>query len=619
MSTIKIAAGLVLLVAATGAVFFLAETTPEAARVVPQAARQGLKGCVRLPDGTPAAGIPVMLLRNNTDPIAVYLRKKMGAAERPLATTTTDRNGSFAIGVLDYRESVNLHVNSIDHPEIVHAPVQIAPDEWLDLGKLQLEPGLIVRGYVVDTATGDAIQGATVYVNHNHASGLAFPGRQLGTPMSTDSPGWFHFDKAPSNGLIKLVAEADGYGIHRLLYQQLDASKPNDFVIRLERGRPLTGVVIDARGRTIANARVSAGGLSSKTPQVEVVRSDAHGRFRFDALMPGPYQLRVAARQHQDVEVPLVQTDEDVKVVMPRLGLVKLRVVGRDGQDVRNYRLRLLRVFPNSEFLKPVSMYPELKITARDYDGQWVSIGELPADTLYFQLEDGEHAMTLSPAFEIVPGVDIVQVEVTLTTGGSITGTVIDDEGKPIAGADVSTDANIPDSHAVYREWTTPTYTQRSIRTDQLGRFRIDGLSFSAYKVRATHHDYCSGTAFDIHVVAQDQIANAGVMRLERGTIVRGAAKLPEASTDDVEIRLYAHRTVSCEHRFHAVAITDSKRRFRMPHRVPPGRYEIDAVRKQIPSPFDNLLLRLRTRQELTIEPGQDVAEVSFELPRTGR
>ncbi|HKQ74940.1 MAG TPA: TonB-dependent receptor [Blastocatellia bacterium] len=55
----------------------------------------------------------------------------------------------------------------------------------------------------------------------------------------------------------------------------------------------ISGEVRDQRGDLIAGAQVSLTGSANSIRNVE---SDAHGRFRFDGLMPGEYLLKVAAQ-----------------------------------------------------------------------------------------------------------------------------------------------------------------------------------------------------------------------------------------------------------------------------------------------------------------------------------
>ena len=62
------------------------------------------------------------------------------------------------------------------------------------------------------------------------------------------------------------------------------------------------------------------------------------------------------------------------------------------------------------------------------------------------------------------------------------------------------------------------------------------------------------------------------------------------------------------------VAIADG--RYRLLKRVPPGTYKITASRQSAENPFSKLLDMKDTEQTLTIVPGQERAEMNFNLQR---
>ncbi|MGK0204529.1 MAG: hypothetical protein ACI89X_002922 [Planctomycetota bacterium] len=590
---------------------------------------QGIKGRVLLPNGTPAVGHTVMLMPNlRSDPIKVYLMAKSGQVVQPLAIATTHSDGSFALGIQKPSESVDLRVTSVDYPEITRAPIDVSIDEWHDVGDLTLQQGLVVQGRVRDATTNTIINNATVYLEPNQNL-LATPDHHRGTSMDVAADGSFRFFNAPKLGLVDLVVEAGGYAPHRLVRQQLHATAANDFTIKMQRGHPLTGIVVDPQGTAIQDARVTALALSAKTPHKETVYSDADGQFEFVALAAGPYRLDTTARNHANTTTPLALTDEDIQVVMIKRSVVKLRVLAHDGRDVKSYRLSLKRSFKNG--IGNVFDYRDRNISPRDYTGKWAIIENMPDGQFCFQLSDRKHAKTLSPTFEVVAGSDNIEVIATLTTGAEITGTVIDGQGNPVAGASVATHRDGMGGFAsgvlgVLGTMIPEKHQTRSTKTDKQGRFRLKALSFADYMVTATHPNYCKASAKKIKLVIEGQVVDAGVLQMEQGAILTGITTKLGAPVGQVDIKVATPPAVIQEASvnntpvdyFSAQARSDNTGSYRFLHRLPPGRYWITASRAAPSNPFDAIIQIKQTGRELIVRPGQETVEVSFDLPNFG-
>jgi hypothetical protein len=603
-------------------------------------AEQGVKGRVLLPNGQPAVGIPVMLLENAmSNPIDMFLRNKMGQVTPPLATAVTVADGSFALGITKEDQSVDLRVVSEQHPEFTKAPIQLHGGEWWDCGDITLEVGLVVQGRVTEVQSKAAVANATVFLNASNRSHAmaATPGRERGISVVTDGGGNYRFENAPRQGLIDLIVESEGYATTTLLRQQIKADAPNEFPLEIERGSTITGVVVDENGQRINSAKLVATGHSNKTPQTESVFSNAEGEFRFPALRSGPYRLTASANNFADVDIPLVLTDEDIKVVMPKRGSVKLRVFSSKNRPLKSYRLGLKRAFANNpDNIGNVLEFPDRTINPSNYKGEWAIIEGLPSGLFKFQLTERNHAKTLSEPFTVEQGMEGIEVTVVLTNGGEITGTVIDDTGKPVAGAAVASDMNSGIAGGsqlfdIFRSMIPEKHTSRTVRTDAQGRFRIPSLSFADYMIRVSHDQYCEGTAVNIKLLEEGQVVDAGVIQLSKGTLVEGTTtidgnpagqikvvismptptgqQLPAAQPQSPEALAEAAKRL-----FSVKVLSDGDGRFRMMKRVPPGTYKITAARQSTESPFTALLDMKQSEQVLIVGPGQDRAVVNFNL-----
>ena len=604
-------------------------------------APQGVLGRVVLPTGSPAANVPVLLMESTVnDPLKIFLRNKTGQASPPIASTVTAADGSFRLGLRKPGQAVDLRVVSDEHPQFSRSQLKVRRGDWYDTGDIQLEQGLLVQGRVLQGSTKLPVTGVTVYMASSHQSHamVATPGREKGTPSVTDANGFFRFTNAPRTGLINLVAEAEGFASANLLNQQLKPDVPNEFTIEIEAGSTITGVVVDDKGKRIPSAKITALGLSSKTPQTESVVSDGDGMFEFPALRSGPYKLSATASRYADVEIPLALTGDDVKIVMATRGSVKLKVLGANNRPIKAYRLSLKRSFPNNPMgIGNVLDFPDRNINPGDYPGEfnreWALIQGLPSGDFRFQIVERNHAKTLSPMFKIVEGADPVEVVAVLTLGAAITGTVIDDSGKPVSGALVTTDMNAGIAAntgilEIFRTMIPEKHTTKRGRTDRQGRFRIERLAFADYMLRVSHEAYCEGTAIDLTLQQEGQVLDAGVIQLSRGAVVSGVTTVDGQPTGQVKIVVSVPMTPEnmpkpgekpapgqSQVLFSSNVLSDGDGRYKLLKRVPPGKYKVTAARHSADNPFGALMDMKQTEQELIVTPGQESITLNFNLP----
>lgn len=603
-------------------------------------AEQGVKGKVFQPNGQPAVGVTVMLLENAmSNAIDMFLLNKTGKIAPPIASSVTFEDGSFALGVIKAGQKVDLRIVSDAHPEIVKSPISVSNGDWYDAGDLKLEQGLLVQGRVVELLSKAPVANATVFLNStNRAHAMsATPGREQGIIAQTDNGGYYRFDNAPRSGLINIKVEADDFATTSLLSQQIRADAPNLFNLEIERGHKITGIVVDQDGQRITGAKVTATGHSTKTPQTETVHADSEGEFEFAALRGGPYRLKVSANRYADVELPLVLTNEDQKIVMPKRGSVRLKVLTASGRAVKNYRLSLKRSFPNNpNNIGNVIEFPDRNISPRNHRGAWAMIDGLPSGQFRFQLMESNHAKTLTDTFTVEQGADPIDVSVVLTMGGEITGKVIDDQGKAVAGATVTSDMNAglaadTGIFEMFQSMIPKKHTTRNVKTDKNGRFRITKLSYADYMLRVSHARYCEGSKINIKLTQEGEVIDAGVIQLQKGTLIQGTASvdgvptgqikvvisipapatnaLPSTQPNTPEAMAQARRRL-----FSTKSLTNGDGQFVMLKRVPPGTYKVTAARHSVDNPFIALMDMKKSGQELIIAPGQDLATINFNL-----
>ncbi len=611
-------------------------------------APQGVRGRVVRPDGAPAAGVQVLLCENVASDFAqIFVSNKLGRSTPPIASMVTDDTGTFAVGVRKLGKPVDLRLLSEEFPELHRQAIKVREGDWYDTGDLKLEVGLVVTGRVVDQVTKAPIVNATIFLAHANQSHttLASPGRERGIPTITDATGSFRYTNAPRMALINLAAEAPGYASTTLQNQGLKTDGPTDFTIELEAGQPIAGVVIDQEGKPVRGASVTATGLSAKTPQTATVQADGDGHFQFQTLRTGPYQLTASMTQFADMKPQVALTGEsEVRLVLPQRASVKLRVLAANGQPVRAYRLGLKRHFANAPGnIGNVLDWPDRTITPADHPsewkGEWALVGGIAAGDYRFQITEANHAKSLSEPFTVVEGGPSPEVVATLTLGATITGSVIDDRGRPVPNATVTTDMNgglLADSPLVdfFRTMMPEKHSRVQGKTDAQGRFRLSKLAFADYMLRVAHPDYCEGTAVNIKLEQEGQVVDAGVIQLMLGAVVEGMTMIGGEPTGQVKVVLSTPVTTdnlptgkpgapgtgapgSTRVLFNANVHSDSDGRFRLLKRVPPGSYKVTAQRPGANSdPFGVLMDMRETEQQITIAPGQEIVTLTFNLSR---
>jgi uncharacterized GH25 family protein len=601
-------------------------------------AAQGVRGQVLLPDGRPAPGVTVMLVENvAADPVQIFLRNKMTQTVTPLALSKTADDGSFALGVRQPGKACDLRVVSDDHPEKNLARLNVRAEDWYDAGEIRLDFGTVVQGRVVEEGTQLGVAGATVFLANSHQSHamLATPGRERGIAALTDTSGFFRFTTAPTQGLVNLSVEAVGYASSPVLNQPLKPQGPNEFTLQVVRGEPIAGVVVDPDGKPIAGATVSATGLSTKTPQNATAVSAEDGTFSFPSLRVGPYHLQTSMSGFLDAKEPMVMSgDTAVKLVLGTRAFIKLRVLATNGSPVKAYRISLTRYFPNNPAgVGKVLDYPDRNVNPSDYPsefrGEWAVVRGLPPGDFRLQVEERNHAKTLSPPFSVVDGGDVPEVTVELTLGGSITGTVIDDRGQPVVDATVTTDMNGGPAADlgfldIFRSMMPEKHTKAQTRTDAQGRFKVSKLAFADYMVRVSHPSYCEGSALNIKVETPGQVADVGVVQLSLGALIEGQTTIGGMPSGQIQVAVSTPFNENMNQKdaagkpvqamFHAKAISDGDGHYRLLKRVPPGTYKITASRQGGENPFFTMIDMKETEQQLVISPGQDRLELNFNL-----
>jgi len=153
-----------------------------------------------------------------------------------------------------------------------------------------LQPGVILTGKIVDSA-GNGIEKAPITIKLKGSNWLEV---HPGFFARTDAEGRFDIRALPLDHAYILTARIRGYGMTHVEVNSDDVrdNRIDAGPIVLARGKfTVSGVVVDANGKPVANAGVFCTGKD----QVGMnSRTDADGKFTVDGIFKGPVKINAS-------------------------------------------------------------------------------------------------------------------------------------------------------------------------------------------------------------------------------------------------------------------------------------------------------------------------------------
>lgn len=395
----------------------------------------------------------------------------------------TDAEGRFSLRVRPGVYTLYLHLPGYA-PKKVAAITASAESQPVEV---VLERAASITGRVV-TAGGEPVAEA-------HVS-ASMEGPTIVT--RTDGMGAFRLDGLPPSAVMLGVATSDG---KNMVDRQITA--------------PAEGVTIELLPTVRVSGRVQAkGGGSVRDFQVEVSLPrqsdgwwggpenpvdvhDADGKFVLENVEVKPAELVVRAPGYVAARVPLQlekgRNVEGVEVTLERGATIHGRVTDEAG-------MALDRVSVSRGSSGEMQSFNNTTTNANgEYTLDGVALGETQ---LGFSRRPYQ---TLTKAIEVTAGEMRVDVRLTFT-GRVLTGQVVDERGSPVAEASVDA---FPENAGGGFSTTT---------TDSAGRFRLESLSPSIYRVRAARRGFLAPEPEAVDVGKTSDIT----IRLQSGAIITG-------------------------------------------------------------------------------------------------
>ncbi len=377
---------------------------------------------------------------------------------------------------------------------------------------------------------------------------------------STDASGNYVVDGIPS-GYFKVQFYDYNYGYLGEWYNDkpdLDSADPiavtapedvSGINAQLAMGGSISGTVTNTSGSPIDNISVyvydAATGdyvLSSYT--------EADGSYVVSGVPTGNYKVQF--RDHHqgyltewyndkpdlDSADPIAVTaPDDVSGINAQLamgGSISGKVTDQDGNPIENVEINIYNAATVSyitySYTDSSGNYVVSGIPSGEYKVRFYDNASLYSTEWYNDKPDSSSA---DPIVVTAPE-DVSGINAQLTKGGSISGTVTDQDGSPIAGVDV-------DAYAMDGDWIS------GAQTDALGKYVVGGIPSGQYKVQfyASYFGYVnewyndkpnSNSADPIAVTAPNEVSGIDAQLIKGGSISGNVANTSGEPIKDIYV-----------------------------------------------------------------------------------
>jgi hypothetical protein len=548
-------------------------------------------------------------------------RQQAGVVELPVAVTKTDASGGFRLGLakIDAGQVFELRIQGKAHANLIRPNLTLFAGKWWDIGRLEVEAGLEVRGRVVAQPGGGPIANAIVTLKAS-PQGFGFS-NALNTPgieVLTDAGGNYRFDNATA-GIASISAVAQGFARQERPMQNLRTDAENVFDFELPVGMSLSVLVTDAEGKPVPDAGWQVISMAPKTPLTLNGRTDREGRFEALGLVEGPYQVLVTADGFSKGEAkPVFAGETDRHLVLEKQGAVRVKVVTKQGRLIEKYTVIRKSWFEAQKMPGNLFSAKPQQVTSRDLDQGFCTLTGWDPGNYVLEIHTGTHAMTFSEPFQIAIGGATPELVVELVTGGALKGTIVSAaNGAPLAKATIETKPNEFQDNpliGIFGNITPSKVSQMTIQTTEAGRFRLDKLTPGTYQIRVLHPDHTLSTIKDIEI-ADGRETDIGTVQLIQGTLVTGTVRVNGTMAAQVKVQISTVTTpgqTDPRGMISADTVSDDQGRFTIPKRLPPGRYQASAGRQG--EVFHMVVDYQQTKREFDLAPGQQQYILDFEI-----
>lgn len=334
-----------------------------------------------------------------------------------------------------------------------------------------------------------------------------------------------------------VVAMATGFQVAAQPNVTVAEGRVRRIAFRLELGASITGIVVGPDERPVEGAFVIGLHQPSFVNSL-TVRTAEDGSFTLDGLRKGKYWVIAGSDGLGDAqENPVESPSGGVRLQLGGAGLVEVVVKRPDGTPVPRYEVRPFKPEPFG-YVYSVS-YP---VQSEDGKGRV----ELSPGTWNLSVTGDEGDVSADELVTVKVG-ETVSVEIVLPGSATLTGVVIDPDGRHLAGAEI-----------YVRMGGMPGGPRREqyARADTDGAFRLTGLPLEAVKLHVEHASFAARTV-DVDLTSGTAPAELTV-RMLRGGAIEGRVTRGETPVAGEQINVF-------QNWFHPkTTVTDGEGRYRM-------------------------------------------------------
>jgi hypothetical protein len=286
----------------------------------------------------------------------------------------------------------------------------------------------------------------------------------------------------------------------------------------------ISGTVYDMDGAVVAGATIAAstfevaGNIPTVTGSVE---SDALGRFEL-RLPDGSYYLSGNKEGHGPTIV-IAHSGDDISLLLAKTGIVQGHVRNERNEPVQRFSIDVLPLAHDST-AAPAPLWSERFDSP---DGSF-RVARLPNRPVILRATAADSAPAFSPLLVGEPG-KTKEIELTVTSGCTLTGTVVDGRGAPVPAVFVDAESRRGGGMAGSASMDAASQTE----SDLEGRFRLEHVTTGTVLVRGYDGSHavttvtvkvedCAGVA-PVKLTMSSGGGIAGVVRRGDGTPLPGA------------------------------------------------------------------------------------------------
>ncbi|MGE3165663.1 MAG: carboxypeptidase regulatory-like domain-containing protein [Planctomycetota bacterium] len=469
-----------------------------------------LGGLVISQAGGPIEGAEILAYPSPPESTTVSIMDTVLAAIMPpFARAVSDRSGRYQFTEIGGGEQFRLIARAPRHQEYQADKVVVMPGVNTELN-LTLETGLIVRGVVFDP-DGRLLAGATVKVNQQGARPKANQIQDEGKKTGDD--GRFEFDEL-GPGSYRLVASHPDFA--SVQENKVEPSE-EDVELRLTVGGAIAGTITDAgTGAPVAGATIMVRDVAGI--EKESV-SDSSGRYFVRGIaVPArnkPVPLSVEAKHYarlanEQVPVEEAVTSEGYDFALERNGTVSGVVRDAAGKPVAGCKVSVKRQqSPTTPIVVSVGM-----VAISDASGNFVVEEVAPGVENFLEGSHSEYLSGDSGKFDLATGESLTGQILVMQRGGSISGTVVDEMGAPIANALVGVQGDYQGDMPIIG-------MPKHARTDETGSFFLASLEAETHTLVAEADQYLRTRLSGVDVV-EDHTSQSIRITLVKSSYVAG-------------------------------------------------------------------------------------------------